>query len=132
MQLEQIIERIEDAFGEALPFSSSPLSARDQAVLRRVFSDAGYQTYMQDQHNRQIIRDYLTNAVMLKVISEEQLAAFSVHVATEEGRAALSLHMLMSSVEEAGGLAANSSPDHLEPLKPGPESPPHMQLVPSS
>lgn len=131
MQLEQIIERIENAFGEALPFSSSPLAERDLAVLRRVFSDAGYQTYMQDQHNRQIIRDYLTNAVLLKVIPEEQLAVFADQVATEEGRASLSLHMLMSSVEEAASLAANSSPGHLKPLTPGPGSPPHMKLVPS-
>jgi len=131
LQLDEIIERIENAFGEALPLSTSPLVAEDMAALKRVFGDDGYQVYMQDQHNRQIIRDYLTNAVVLGVITQEQLAAFADQVATEEGRSLLSLHMLMSSVEEASSLASSNDPVILEPLEPAPDSPPHMKLVPN-
>lgn len=131
MQLEAIIERIDSAFGEALPVSNTPLAEGELALLERVFSDAGYQDYMQDQHNRQIIRDYLTNAVVLGVIKEDQLSAFNSRVATEEGRSLLSLHMLMSSIEEASTLAANDEPDALEPMRPGADARPHMTLVPN-
>ena len=131
MQLEEIVQRIEDAFGESMPFTESPLSDEDVTVLDRVFRDGGYESYMQDQHNRQIIRDYLTNAVILGVLGEDQLSSFDGQVATEEGRSRLSLHMLMSSVEEAVNLAADSESPALAPLKPVPGSPPHMKLVPN-
>lgn len=131
MQLDEIIERIESAFGQSLPFSERPLVEEDLEVLQRVFGDDGYQSYLQDQVNRQIIRDYLTNAVLLGVLSEGRLAAFADQVATEEGRAALSLHMLMSSVEDADDLPVNGSIEVLEMLQPVPGSPPHMKLVPN-
>lgn len=131
MQLDEIIEQIESAFGQALPFSESPLLEQDVEVLQRVFGDEGYQVYLQDQVNRQIIRDYLTNAVLLGVLSEGRLAAFADQVATEAGRAALSLHMLMSSVEDANDLPLNSGVEVLELLQPEPGSPPHMKLVPN-
>lgn len=131
MQLESIIERIDGAFGESLPLSTLHLVEADLAVLGRVFGDDSYQVYMQDEHNRQIIRDYLTNAVVLGVIREDQLSAFSGRVATEEGRSLLSLHMLMSSVEDADALAANDEPEVLESFQAGPDSKPHMTLVPN-
>ena len=131
MQLDEIIERIESAFGQSLPFSERPLVEEDLEVLQRVFGDEGYQSYLQDQVNRQIIRDYLTNAVLLGVLSEGRLAAFADQVATEQGRAALSLHMLMSSVEDADDLPVNGSFEVLEMLQPVPGSPPHMKLVPN-
>ncbi len=131
MQLDEIIERIEQAFGEAMPFSERPLEAEEVEVLRRVFTGDGYQVYLQDQVNRQIIRDYLTNAVLLGVLVEERLGAFAEQVATREGRAALSLHMLMSSVEDANDLPLNGGFEVLELLQPVPGSPPHMKLVPN-
>ena len=131
MQLDEIIERIESAFGQSLPFSERPLVEEDLEVLQRVFGDEGYQAYLQDQVNRQIIRDYLTNAVLLGVLSEGRLVAFADQVATEAGRAALSLHMLMSSVEDADDLPVNGGFEVLEMLQPVPGSPPHMKLVPN-
>ena len=131
IQLEQIVEQIDQAFGQELPFSGRTLNLEDLDVLGRVFGDEGYQGYLQDQVNRQIIRDYLTNAVVLGVIREDQLSAFGSRIATEEGRSLLSLHMLMSSIEEASTLAANDEPQAIETLEPGPHSRPHMTLVPN-
>ncbi len=131
LQLEEIVKRIDDAFGEPLPFSAEAFDSEQFSVLERLFGDDIYQTYMQDQHNRQIIRDYLTNAVILDLLTEEELASFGEQVSTEQGRAQLSLHMLMSSVEEAPNLAAESQAPALAPLKPSPGSPPHMKLVPN-
>ena len=131
MQLDEIIERIEQAFGEAMPFSERPLEAEEVEVLRRVFTGDGYQVYLQDQVNRQIIRDYLTNAVLLGVLVEERLGAFAEQVATREVRAALSLHMLMSSVDDSNDLPLNGGFEVLELLQPVPGSPPHMKLVPN-
>ena len=131
MHLDEIVERIERSFGEAQPRFGSALVSQDIEALRRVFDDEGYQVYLQDQVNRQIIRDYLTNAVMLGVLSEDRLAAFTDLVATEGGRAAMSLHMLMSSVEDANHLLLNGGFGALEPLQPVPGSSPHMKLVPN-
>jgi hypothetical protein len=96
-----------------------------------VFGDDGFQGYLQDQVNRQIIRDYLTNAVLLGFLCEEGLAALMEKVASSEGRAAMSLHMLMSSVESASELLSNGGAQLLQPLVPVPGSTPHMKLVPS-
>ena len=131
LQLEEIVKRIDDAFGEPLSFSAEAFEVDEFSVLERLFGDDMYQAYMQDQHNRQIIRDYLTNAVILGLLTEEGLASFGEQVATEQARAQLSLHMLMSSVEEAPNLAADSQAPALTPLKPSPGSPPHMKLVPN-
>ena len=128
MHLDEIVQWIDGAFGEVSP---GPRAA-DVESLRAIFGDKGYQRYMQDQVNRQIIRDYLTNAVVLGVISEGGLPAFASQVVSEEGRATLALYMLMSSIEEARDLPAiNGEVEVLTPLKPDPEARPHIRLVPS-
>lgn len=129
MQLEQLVERIETAFGEELPFSGTTVSSGDREVLLRVFGDEGYQMYLQDQVNRQIIKDYLTNAVVLGYVTVQGLDRISDQAASREGRSSLSLHMLMSSVEEAEELLARGIPSRLETLKPEPDSPPHIRLI---
>ena len=129
LHLDEILARIESAFGEELPFSTGDITGADREALKRVFGDSGYRCYLQDQVDRQIIRDYLTNAVVLGYIPEQQLADFSEQIASREGRAALSLHMLMSSVEQAAELLGGSGPERLNVLKPGPDSPPYITLV---
>ena len=128
MHLDEIVDWIDGVFGEASP---TPASA-DIEILKRVFGDQGYQRYLQDQVNRQIIRDYLTNAVVLGVITQGGLAAFASQIVTEEGRAILALYMLMSSVEDAKDLPAlNGELEVLKPLKVVPEPPRHIKLVPN-
>jgi len=131
LHLDQIVERIERAFGSPLPYSNPPVAAQDSKVIERVFEDDGYQVYLQDQVNRQVIRCYLANAIVLGILPEERLVAFAAQLATSETRAALSLHMLMSSVEEANALVPGDGSEVLEPLQPAPGSPPHMKLVPN-
>ena len=131
MHLDKIIERIDCAFGEAAAFPDHPVEGQDIEALGRVFGGDGFQLYLQDQVNRQIIRDYLTNAVLLGFLREEDLETLAEQVACDEGRATLSLHMLMSSVESAGELLSNGGPQRLQPLVPVPGSPPYMKLVPS-
>ena len=131
MQLDNVVNIIEQAFGESPPFSGRPLLGDDIAALQRVFGDSGYQAYLQDQVNRQIIRDYLTNAVLLGFLCEEGLASLAGQVASSAGRAALSLHMLMNSVENASELVRNEGLEPLEALAPVPDSPSHLKLVPS-
>lgn len=128
MHLDEIISWIDGVFGE-----DSPVAERAEvATLREIFGDQGYQRYFQDQVNRQIIRDYLTNAVVLGVISVGGLAAFSTQMVTEEGRSALALYMLMSSVEEAKDLPAiHNEVEVLKPLRPQPGEHPHIKLVPN-
>ena len=104
LRIDQVINRINAAFGEELPFMDSPPDEAEVAVLNRVFGDQGFRAYLQDQVNRQIIRDYLTNAVLLGFLSDQRLAAYAEQCGSLEGRALLSLHMLMSSVEEAESL----------------------------
>jgi hypothetical protein len=128
LHLDEIVGWIDAAFGEISPVPESP----DEEALRRIFGDRGYQRYLQDQVNRQIIRDYLTNAVVLGVITVGGLAAFASQVVSEEGRATLALYMLMSSVEEAKDLPAlNSEIEVLKPLKPNVGGHPHIKLVPN-
>ena len=122
---------IDEAFGEELPFSEGPIEPGDREALGRVFGDEGYQRYLQDQVNRQIIRDYLTNAIVLGYLPESDLAVFEGQVGTPEGRATMSLYMLMSSVEQAGELSAVGHDERLTPLKPGKGSPPFMHLIKS-
>lgn len=129
LQLDQIIDWIDGAFGEeALPGDGFELEA-----LREICSADAFQRYLRDQVNRQIIRDYLTNAVVLGVISEGGLAAFAPDIATEEGRAVLALYMLMSAVEDAGDLPlGNGEVVVLSPLAPEPEHKrPSIKLVPN-
>ncbi|TGD74008.1 hypothetical protein E4634_07660 [Mangrovimicrobium sediminis] len=131
MQLDKIVQRIDDAFGEAMPFTANPLESADREVLYRVFGDEGYHVYLQDQINRQIIRDYLTNAAMLGFVSEEDLGELTAMAANPDGRAALSLHMLMTSVEEAASLLHQGIPESLTLLEVDPDAPPHIHLVQS-
>jgi hypothetical protein len=129
LRLDTLVEQIETAFGETPPFTSEGLAASDREVLLRVFGDEGYQLYLQDQVNRQIIRDYLTNAVMLGFIPEHDLVGFNPMIESKDARAALSLHMLMSSVEQAPELLLRGVPGALEQLKPDADSPPHIRLI---
>ena len=130
MHLDEIVRWIDGVFGEVTPLPEHV----DVATLRSILGDQGYQRYLQDQVNRQIIRDYLTNAVVLGVITEGGLAAFASQVRTEEGRATLALYMLMSSVDEAKDLPVINIDDQeelLKPLKPTPGSRSHIKLVPN-
>jgi len=128
LHLDEITGWIDAAFGESIP---APEHA-DVAVLKRIFGDRGYQRYLQDQINRQIIRDYLTNAVVLGVMTQGGLAAFASQLVSEESRATLALYMLMSSVEEARELpVTNGDPETLKPLKPPLVTHPHIKLVPN-
>ncbi|MEZ5503594.1 MAG: hypothetical protein R3E50_13385 [Halioglobus sp.] len=128
MHLDEITRWIDGVFGDVAP---TPEHAHVE-TLRAVFGDLGYQRYLQDQVNRQIIRDYLTNAVVLGVISHGGLAAFASQLDSEEGRATLALYMLMSSVDEARDLPAiNGDIEVLTPLKPVPGQHPHIKLVPN-
>lgn len=129
MELDKVVAQIEDAFGDTPPFTSAHLASSDRDVLLRVFGDEGYQVYLQDQVNRQIIRDYLTNAMMLGFLPEQELSAIQAMLGSQESRASLSLHMLMNSVEQASELVANGGPPPLTPLKPDPDSPPHIRLI---
>lgn len=129
IQLDRLLERLERAFGEESPFAGRDLAAEEVAALQRVFADEGYQVYLQDQVNRQIIRDYLINAVMLGYIPEQELARIAPQMTSPEGRASLSLHMLMTAVEQAGELLAGPAPDSLKRLKAERERPSHLKLI---
>jgi hypothetical protein len=126
LRIDEIVQRIDSSLGQELPFSARTLSQEDLAVLRRLFGDVGYQDYLDDQTNRQIIRVYLTNAVVLGYLPEKKIEAYSRQVETREGRAALSLHILMSSVEDAANLPMN---EELQNLHPEPGSPPHLTVI---
>lgn len=128
MHLDEIAGWIDAAFGD----SATELDPDAAAALRSILGGDAYQCFLQDQVNRRIIRDYLTNAVVLGVLSEGGLPAFATQIASEEGRALLALHMLMSSVEEAPDLPAGSAEtETLKPLKPQPAAHPHIKLVPN-
>lgn len=131
LQLDRLVEQLDEAFGEELPFSSGELSVGQVDTLRQVFGDHGYQGYLQDQVNRQIIRDFMVNAVMLGFLTEGCMDGVSGQIATREGRAALSLHMLMSSVEQAAELVAQTEPEPLEQLSPAPKRPSYIKLIQS-
>tara|TARA_R110002124_G_scaffold2783_9_gene18128 strand:- start:610 stop:1002 length:393 start_codon:yes stop_codon:yes gene_type:complete len=123
LHLDEIASWINSAFGDTPP----RLAPADEQALKRIFGDAGFQRYLQDQVNRQIIRDYLTNAVVLGEIPEGGLAAFASQMASEDSRATLALFMLMSSVEEARDLPVVSG--DVEELKPLTPAPPYIKLV---
>jgi hypothetical protein len=131
LHLDRLVEHLESAFGAELPFSSGKLSLGQVDVLQQVFGDEGYQCYLQDQVNRQIIRDFLVNAVLLGFLQEPEIAGITGQMSTREGRAALSLHMLMSSVEQAAELVSVVEPAQLNKLKPGLQLPPYIKLIQS-
>lgn len=131
LHLDRLVEQLEGAFGEELPFSSGDLSLGQVDVLQQVFGDEGYQAYLQDQVNRQIIRDFLVNAVLLGFLPQQALVDIAGQVGTRESRASLSLHMLMTSVEQAAELFTAAEPDRLSKLKPGLQLPPYIKLIQS-
>lgn len=129
LNIDRIVEQIDSSLGEELPFSARSLTEADIAVLRRVFGDVGYQDYLDDQANRQIIRTYLTNAVIMGFLPESRIDTYSQQVETSAGRAALSLHILMNSVEDAANLPLDSGPEQLKSLHLEPGSPPHLRII---
>ncbi len=131
VELNQLLEQIEAAFGAELPFSGRKLMEQELETLGHIFGEKGYQSYLQDQVNRQIIRDYLANAVVLGHLPQQDLETFALRVTTPSQRSCLSLHMLMNSVEKAPELLRDRSDEALKALQPGPESPPHIRLIQS-
>lgn len=128
MHLDEIVNWIDSAFGEVTPRPAYS----DVEALQKIFGDVDYRRYLQDQGNRQIIRDYLTNAVVLGEITEGGLAAFASQLVSEESRATLALFMLMSSVEEVRDLVvASADLEMLKPLKRVPKKHSHIKLVPN-
>lgn len=128
MQLDDIVDWIDGKFGDSTP----RVTASDMDRLQKILGGSGYQSYLQDQVNRQIIRDYLLNAVVLGVISEEDLQVMAPQLEDEEGRATMALYMLMSSVEDARELPAITGDIvQLKPLNPELEPPPYIKLVTS-
>tara|TARA_R110000823_G_scaffold139607_4_gene269471 strand:- start:1655 stop:2059 length:405 start_codon:yes stop_codon:yes gene_type:complete len=131
VHLDEIVDWIDRAFGSDRPLMERADVQQDLDLLRSMLGEDAYQRYLRDQVNRQIIRDYLTNAVVLGIINEGGLAAFASTIASEEGRSTLALYMLMSSVEDAADLPVNGEVDTLTPLEPAPPGDrSHIKLVP--
>lgn len=131
IQLDQLAKRLEGSFGDATPFSARELAQEDIDVLQRVFEDDGYRVYLQDQVNRQIIKDYLMNAVILGYVPEQELTGIAEQMTSREGRASLSLQMLMSGVDQAGELISRVDSRPLSRLKPETERPSYIKLIES-
>ena len=130
LQMNELLADLEQAFGPELPFSDGAIAEQDLAALARLFGDDGYQQYLQDQVNRQVIRDYLLNARVLGYIDDEHVGVLMHRAASREGRAVLALHMVMRSVEEAWDLAGECSSGNLQVLRPVAGSPPQLELIP--
>ncbi len=131
VQLDEIVKQLEHSFGDDLPAASGALVEASEKLLSELQRDDMYQAYLQDQINRQIIRDFLVNASILDCISDENFLALTAKAGTPEGRSALSLHMLMSSVEDANQIVGEIGQAGLKAMKPSPGSPPHMVIVSS-
>lgn len=135
MHLDEIVGWIDGAFGPETLENYREDLRNDVELVRNTLGDEGYQSYFRDQVNRQIIRDYLTNAVVLGVLTEGGLAAFASQLCSEEGRATLALYMLMSAVEDAQDLPpVGGDLEPLQPLNPQPPVPgdrSHIKLVPN-
>lgn len=130
LQLDEVVREIETAFGDETPFTERQLTEQETAILSQVFGDEGYQHYIEDQVNRQIIRDYLTNAVLLGCIADDRFAVLAQQAATANGRASLSIHMLMHSIEEANDIPLNAGAG-LKQVRRAPGSPPQLELIPN-
>lgn len=131
MQLNSVMERIDCAFGEDEPFTREPLKEAERNTLSRVFGDFGYQRYLQDQISRQVIRDYLANAVLLGHLSEQELDSCSPLLATCESRGELALQMIVASVEQARELLDHPEPRKLIPLLSHSQRPSYIRLIQS-
>ena len=131
LRMEELLADLEQAFGSELPFTEAELSGEDLTALARLFGDEGYQKYLQDQINRQVIRDYLLNARVLGYIDDEHMAILIHRASSAEGRAVLALHMVMRSVEEAWDLAGECGSGNLQVLRPVAGSPPQLELIPN-
>ena len=129
LQLNEIVQRIEGCFGDELPLTGQAVGKSEQEVLDRLLKDEGYQAHLQDQHNRQTIRDYLVNAVVSGGITDENFSALSQLAQSIEGRSSLSLYMLMSSVYAANELLPEIDLNGLRQMRPLAGSPPHMVIV---
>jgi len=129
VHLDEIVDWIDGAFGEEV--AEGP-EVSDIEALHDILGQDGYRRHLRDQINRQIIRDYLTNAVVLGIITEGGLAAFAAPISSEEGRSTLALYMLMSAVEDARDLPpVTGESEDLKPLDPPPGRRSHIKLVPS-
>ena len=129
LQIDKIVQRIDGAFGEEPPFTAGTLTEADIEVLQRIFGDVGFQDYLDDQTNRQMIRVYLTNAILLGFLPDSRIEAYTKQLETSAGRAALSLHILMNSVEDAENLPLDPEPETLTKLQPESDSPPHLRVI---
>lgn len=129
LDLNRLVSRIDLALGDSLPVADPPPEEPLRAALEALLCGETFQQYLQDQVSRQIIRDYLVNAVILGLVPEQRVDELGEQLCSPEARAALSLHMLMSSVEQAPELLARGVPTSLEPLQPAPDAPPHIHLV---
>ena len=129
MDLNRLVSRIDKALGESLPVADTAPDEPLRSALEALFSADAYQQYLQDQVNRQIIRDYLVNAVMLGLVPEAEVDQLGEKLRSPEARASMSLQMLMNSVEHAPDLLDHGVPAPLEPLQPSPDTPPNIHLV---
>ena len=130
MQLDDIVDWIDGTFGDST--HRDQVAVSDMDTLQKILGGKGYQSYLQDQVNRQIIRDYLLNAVVLGVISDEDLQVMAPQLEGEEGRATMALYMLMSAVEDARELPAiTGDMAQLKPLNLESEPSPYIKLVTS-
>lgn len=130
INLDQLVSRIDDAFGAAMAFTDTPLAEAELEALHRVFGNDGYQAYLQDEINRQVIRDYLANAVRLGYLGEPGLEQYCELVETVEGRAQLALHMIVRAVEDAAYLPAEVQQADRVALNPDQEEAPvQLELV---
>ena len=129
MQINKIADLIEDAFGSDSDPSVSGLSDLENLALQNLIADLRYQPLLDDQTNRQIIRTYLINAVVLGHFPQDLLSAYASHVDTPEGRAAVSLQMLMHPVEHASKLLNQQYSPTLVRINQTRSDPPHLEIV---
>ena len=118
ISLDDLIDSIDIAFGAEVP------CPREQADTAELF-----QEWLHDQVSRQVIRDYLVNAVRLKFLGRSGLGDYLVLLGDPDNRALLSLHMVMSSVEDAALLAADVSGAELVSLEADDPAPVQLELV---
>jgi hypothetical protein len=129
LHIDEVLRCIEGWFDDGPEATAVAPNARELQLLRRVFGEKGYGRYLNDQVNRQIIRDYLLNALVLRVITEAELQAIARRAGTAQARAWLSLQMVVNSVEAADQLLCETALDSLQVLEAVPGSPPQLVIV---